>query len=425
MVQISNEIRRHVEMNNAGMQASHERRKEMAAYEDFQPLTDIQERTHAESLLILNLRKIPQRTDIIDLIRKTKCSPKVPPLEAIVVFERELESFVKNECGGSHSIFAALWNSLIGNHEFEEAFYEAYWTMFDPIFDGCSALESDRSTIYLARHGKSVFDSKVMKVGRRTPNRNTAEGTTLVKKNAREFAKMLAGNILAGDPEVFVTILTSLSPNTARELGPIFADALSDYGVRHSDPAAHPVNESQDFGLWTGLEKEMEKEIVAVSGTDPKLLRDPLFMYPGGDIFAIFLAKYVALFKELDDKETYLLGTHSSSLKALLMGYRARMHSIQPDIIALQSHKENQGCIIGIETSDMGFFSPYSASIGESNPIPVFTQPEHPRHAVQLKIQRTAEVRNITLDIQNRAIGKTLNTLENRGYRILSMNVVS
>jgi hypothetical protein len=134
------------------------------------------------------------------------------------------------------------------------------------------------------------------------------------------------------------------------------------------------------------------------------------------------------LFRQLavENEGPKLLGTHSSSLQALLMGFMVQAHTLSK-VAPLRSHRENQECIVGIDADELGLFTSYSAFMGSINSVPEMSSDlEKKRHTLKFDLSTPAgNTLAIALQIRQRMIGSTIQTFEKRGYRLHDVRMVA
>ncbi|MEO5957241.1 MAG: hypothetical protein ABIR36_16340, partial [Nitrospiraceae bacterium] len=158
-----------------------------------------------------------------------------------------------------------------------------------------------RTLLFTMRHGVSRVESHTYRVGRRLANVLDPErGVPKADAVGAALAKMLG---LVGqqldflhihnylDPRTFVH-LVSQSPNTRQLYERVIAALMQaqEHQAEAFPPACDPALDSQDFGWVTGLEKKVEAEEAAQAfGVDvqtaKRLIKHPLYSYPGGHSF--------------------------------------------------------------------------------------------------------------------------------------------
>ncbi|MEK6525834.1 MAG: hypothetical protein AABZ22_03085, partial [Nitrospirota bacterium] len=234
-------------------------------------------------------------------------------------------------CGGDELVFFAGWNRLLAEGELSPLFRAPIGSVQKPthsrpvaivprahltpqLAEGRIILDlgddrfwllprdlTGRTLLFTMRHGASRVESGTYRVGRRLANVLDSErGIPKADAVGAALARMLGvvgqqldflhlHNYL--DPRTFLH-LVSRSPNTSQlcervvaALGPARAE-----GAEATRAMVEPTLESQDFGWTTGLEKKAEAEEAANAfGVDVKtatrLIKHPLYSYPGGHSF--------------------------------------------------------------------------------------------------------------------------------------------
>src|SRR5512143_764035 len=157
---------------------------------------------------------------------------------------------------------------------------------------------ADRTLLFTMRHGISRVESKTHRVGRRLANlldqergvqRADAVGAALARMVGvvgQQLDFLHLTNYL--DPRTFLHFI-SKSPNT-RQLFERVVAALVQGPTAPPEPVWEPALESSDFGWITGVEKTVEaQELAKAFGVDvptaKRLIKDPLYCYPGGNSF--------------------------------------------------------------------------------------------------------------------------------------------
>lgn len=169
--------------------------------------------------------------------------------------------------------------------------------------------------MFTMRHGLSKVDSKKYRVGRRLENiLDEKEGVSKANAVGKTLAKMLGvvghqleylnlNNYL--DPSNFKHKI-SKSPNTL-QLFKLIAKAINPNSSAKIKPQTDTTLESQDFGWITGVEKKYElnksKKIFDCKEDEAKkLLKHPLYCYPGGQSFFDFYVKVIDGFHQLAEE---------------------------------------------------------------------------------------------------------------------------
>jgi 6-phosphofructokinase 1 len=169
------------------------------------------------------------------------------------------------------------------------------------------------------------------------------------------------------DPRTFLHFI-SRSPNTRQLFQRVVASLMS--GVA-PDPAYEPALESSDFGWVTGLEKTVEaKEAAESFGVDvaaaKRLVKDPLYCYPGGNsFFDLYVDVIDGLHKlaEANPGKVACLYTHSSTLRALMIYLDSR--PFHEAFTEFSDYKESQDNVV-LLTFEKGRLSGYSTAVGLS-----------------------------------------------------------
>ncbi len=234
-----------------------------------------------------------------------------------------------------------------------------------------------RSILFAMRHGQSVVESKTHRVGRRLANfLNPQEGVAKADLLGEMFARMIGvvgqqlnflhmDNYL--DPRHFAH-LVSQSPNTT-ELFERIAQALQGAGGEQPKAAVDPALESQDFGWVTGQEKAIELEEAARAfkvdtKTAKRLIKHPLYCYPGGhSFFDLYLEVVEGMHRigRLYQGAVACLYTHSSTLRALMLYLDPR--PFPEAFLEFGEHKEGQNNVV-LLMREKNQFSGYATAVG-------------------------------------------------------------
>ncbi len=236
-----------------------------------------------------------------------------------------------------------------------------------------------RTLLFTMRHGVSRVESKTHRVGCRLAN-TLAPGRGLPKADAvgAALARMVGvvgqqldflhlENYL--DPRTFRHKISS-SPNT-RQLFERVAGALIRNEGDIPEPAVDSALASQDFGWVTGLEKTAEGEEAARAfGVDvqtaKRLLKHPLYSYPGGNSFFDLYVDVVDGLHRIarsDRGGVVSLYTHSSTLRALITYLDPR--PFHEAFSEFGEYKEGQDNVI-LLSDENGRLSGYSTAVGLS-----------------------------------------------------------
>ncbi|MEO6203219.1 MAG: 6-phosphofructokinase [Nitrospirales bacterium] len=316
---------------------------------------------------------------------------------------------IQQACGGDEMVFFAAWNQLLAQGELAPLFRAPIGATKKPIrrrpvaivpreqmtpnlAEGRIVLDigddrywlmprdlSARTLFFTMRHGVSQMDSKKFRVGRRLRNVLDAErgipkadaiGTALVRTVGlvgKQLDFLQLDNYL--DSKSFVHMV-SQSPNT-RQLFERVVSILSPETAKATQPITEWALESQDFGWATGIEKTAEVEEAAKAfGVDTKtaqrLIKHPLYSYPGGHSFFELYVELVDGFHQLGQShqgKVLCLYTHSSTLRALLIFLDPRPFS--EAFSEFGAYKEGQDNVV-LLTYEHGQLSGYSTAVGLS-----------------------------------------------------------
>lgn len=238
---------------------------------------------------------------------------------------------------------------------------------------------SQRTLFFTMRHGVSRVESKTYRVGRRLvnvldPDRGVAKADSVGAALARMVG--VVGNQLDFlrihnylDPHTFLHFI-SRSPNT-RQLFERVAASLVPDAATYPEPLFEPALESSDFGWATGIEKHVEAEEAAKAfGVDAKtakrLLKHPLYSYPGGHSFFDLYVDVIDGLHQLGRSHkgrVACLYTHSSTLRALMIYLDPR--PFHEAFTEFSDYKEGQENVVLLTFED-GQLSGYSTAVGLS-----------------------------------------------------------
>ncbi|MCA9498983.1 MAG: hypothetical protein KC588_07295, partial [Nitrospira sp.] len=319
------------------------------------------------------------------------------------------QRLIQEDCEGDELVFFAAWNQLLAQGELAPLFRAPIGATNKPIrrrpvaivprehmtptlAEGRIVLDigndrywlmprdlSARTLFFTMRHGVSRMDSKKFRVGRRLKNVLDAErgipkadaiGTALVRTLGlvgKQLDFLQLDNYL--DSKSFVHMV-SQSPNT-RQLFERVVSILSPETAQTTQPVTEWALESQDFGWATGIEKTVEVEEAAKAfGVDTKtaqrLIKHPLYSYPGGHSFFELYVELVDGFHQLGQThqgKVLCLYTHSSTLRALLIFLDPRPFS--EAFSEFGAYKEGQDNVV-LLTYEHGQLSGYSTAVGLS-----------------------------------------------------------
>jgi 6-phosphofructokinase 1 len=318
-------------------------------------------------------------------------------------------AILEESCAGDELVFFAAWNRLLAEGELLPLLHAPIGSVLKPthrrpvaivprahltpqLAEGRIVLDlgddrfwllprdlTGRTLLFTMRHGISRVESKTHRVGRRLMNqldpergipRADAVGAALARMVgvvAQQLDFLQLSNYL--DPRTFLHFI-SRSPNTRQLFDHVIA-ALVPESVTPPEPLFEPALESSDFGWATGVEKTVEAEQAAEAfGVDVKtakrLLKDPLYCYPGGNSF---FDLYVDVIDGLHQVGQSNLGkvaclyTHSSTLRALMIYLDPR--PFHEAFTEFGEYKESQDNVV-LLTFEQGRLSGYSTAVGLS-----------------------------------------------------------
>jgi 6-phosphofructokinase 1 len=318
-------------------------------------------------------------------------------------------TLIHQACGGDALVFFAAWNRLLAQGELSSLFRAPIGATKKPIrrrpvaivprehmtphlAEGRIVLDigddrfwlmprdlSGRTLLFTMRHGISQVESKKFRVGRRLRNvldsergfpKADAIGTALARTLGlvgRQLDFLQLHNYL--DASSFVHMV-SASPNT-RQLFERVRAILDPETGRATEPIIEDALESQDFGWATGIDKIVEVEEAAKAfGVDTqtaqRLIKHPLYSYPGGHSFYELYVELVDRFHQLGQDhlgKVLCLYTHSSTLRALLIFLDPRPFS--EAFSEFGGYKEGQDNVV-LLTFEHGQLSGYSTAVGLS-----------------------------------------------------------
>ena len=319
------------------------------------------------------------------------------------------QALILDVCGGDALVFYAAWNKLLAEGELSPLYRAPIGVVQKPshrrpvaivprahltpqLAEGRVVLDlgderfwllprdlTGRTILFAMRHGVSRVESKTHRVGRRLSNELDPErGVAKAEAVGAALARMLGvvgqqldflqvPNYL--DPRGFVH-LVSPSPNTS-QLFERVAAALLPGDAAHPGAIEDGALESQDFGWVTGLEKNVEIEdasrafqVDALTAT--RLIKHPLYCYPGGHSFWYFYVDVVDGIHRLaqaQEGKVACLYSHSSMLRALMVYLDPR--PLREAFSELGEYKEGQDNVV-LLTFENGHCSGYSAAVGLS-----------------------------------------------------------
>ncbi len=371
------------------------RRQHMDGVELPRPLADMEDRPQRAREVMAAIRTFVQ-----------KAQNGFPDAAA---FRVARQNVVENDCGGDDLIFYAAWNYLLAQGELSSLLRAPIGSIQKPIrrrpvaivprehmtpnlAEGRIVLDmgddrfwlmprdlSGRTLFFTMRHGVSQIESKKTRVGRRLANvldpergipKADAIGTGLARTVGlvgKQLDFLQLHNYL--DPQSFGHMV-SRSPNT-RQLFERVGSILCAETADEIQPIIHRALESQDFGWATGIDKAVEVEEAAKAfGVEAKiakrLIKHPLYSYPGGHSFFELYVEVVDGFHQLGEShpgKVLCLYTHSSTLRALIIFLDPRPFS--EAFTEFGEYKEGQDNVVHL-TYEHGQLSGYSTAVGLS-----------------------------------------------------------
>jgi 6-phosphofructokinase 1 len=237
----------------------------------------------------------------------------------------------------------------------------------------------ERALLFTMRHGVSQVESKTHRVGCRLANvLDPQRGITTADAVGMALAKIIGvvgkqldylqvHNYL--DPRTIIH-LVSRSPNTTQLYHRVSAALVAGEAQADLTQRAEAL-ESQDFGWATGIEKSTEAEAAARAfsvdvRTAKKLIKHPLYCYPGGNSFFDTYVTVVDGVHRLADTHrgsVACLYTHSSTLRALVIFLDPRPFA--EAFTEFGEYKEGQDNVV-LLTYENEQISGYSAAVGMS-----------------------------------------------------------
>ncbi|KPK22329.1 MAG: hypothetical protein AMK69_20095 [Nitrospira bacterium SG8_3] len=324
-------------------------------------------------------------------------------------YKNARHTLIQQACGGDELVFFAAWNQLLAQGELSCLLRAPIGATIKParrrpvaivprdqmtpnLAEGRIVLDigndrywlmprdlSGRTLFLTMRHGVSQMDSKKFRVGRRFRNvldpergipKAEAIGTALARTLGlvgKQLDFLHLHNYL--DSDSFVHMVSN-SPNT-RQLFERVVSILAPETAQSTQATFESALESQDFGWATGIEKTAELEEAAKAfGVDAKtaqrLIKHPLYSYPGGHSFFELYVELVDGFHQLGQThqgKVLCLYTHSSTLRALLIFLDPRPFS--EAFSEFGAYKEGQDNVV-LLTYEHGQLSGYSTAVGLS-----------------------------------------------------------
>jgi len=327
----------------------------------------------------------------------------------VQAYEAARRTLIEDGCQGNELVFYAAWNKLLAEGELSPLYRAPIGAVQKPSYrrpvavvprtqltpqlvegrltldlgdDGFLLLPRDltgRTILFAMRHGISRVDSKTHRVGRRLPNLlDPDQGVARADAVGAAFARM-AGLVRQQlefqrltnylDPHTFLHF-ASRSPNTTQLFERVVA-ALLPGEQSTGRPEIHDALEAQDFGWATGVEKDQEaKDAAKIFGVEVKtvkrLIKHPLYSYPGGHCF---FESYIQVIDGLHQLAAAHMGnvaalyTHSTTLRALMIYLDPR--PFREAFSEFGEYKEGQDNVV-LLTFENGQFSGYSTAVGIS-----------------------------------------------------------
>lgn len=319
------------------------------------------------------------------------------------------QALIEEGCGGDLLVFFAAWNALLAEGGLAPLLSGPIGSIRKPLgrrpvaivprlqltpqlAEGRIVLDlgddrfwllprnlTGRALLFTMRHGVSRVESKTHRVGRRLANTLESErGIPKADAVGAALARMVGvvgqqldflhlENYL--DPRTFQHRVSG-SPNTRRLFERVAAALRSnDQDVRTA--TVDPALESQDFGWVTGLEKAAEAEEAGRAfGVDVKtakrLMKHPLYCYPGGNSFFdlyVDVVDGVHRIARSHQGGVVSLYTHSSTLRALITYLDPR--PFHEAFSEFGEYKEGQDNVV-LLSYENGQLSGYSTAVGLS-----------------------------------------------------------
>ena len=316
---------------------------------------------------------------------------------------------LEEACGGDALVFYAAWNRLVAEGAMQPLLRAPIGSVLKPanqrpvaivpraqltpqLAEGRIVLDlgddrfwllprdlADRTLLFTMRHGISRVESKTHRVGRRLSNQLDEErGIPRADAVGAALARMVGvvgqqldflhlTNYL--DPRRFLHFI-SHSPNT-RQLYERVVRALSPASDSYPEPMFEHALESSDFGWITGVAKAAETEALAKAfgvdvSTAKRLIKDPLYCYPGGNSFFDLYVDVIDGLHGLGEAhrgQVTCLYTHSSTLRALMIYLDPR--PFHEAFTEFSDYKESQDNVV-LLTYEQGRLSGYSTAVGLS-----------------------------------------------------------
>jgi len=319
------------------------------------------------------------------------------------------QGVIDDACGGDVLVFYAAWNQLLAEGKLQPLLRAPIGSVLKPtqrrpvaivpraqlmpqLAEGRIVLDlgneqfwllprdlGDRTLFFTMRHGISRVESKTHRVGRRLANQLDQErGVPRADAVGAALARMVGvvgqqldflhlSNYLA--PHTFLHFI-SRSPNTKQLFERVVAALVRD-PLPSREPAYASALESSDFGWITGVEKTVEAQELAKAfgveaSTAKRLIKDPLYCYPGGNSFFDLYVDVIDGLHQLgqaNQGKVACLYTHSSTLRALMIYLDPR--PFHEAFTEFSDYKESQDNVV-LLTVEKGRLSGYSTAVGLS-----------------------------------------------------------
>ena len=318
-------------------------------------------------------------------------------------------AIIDDDCAGDELVFFASWNRLLAEGALQPLLRTPIRSIMKPanrrpvaivpraqltpqLAEGRIVLDlgderfwllprdlADRTLFFTMRHGVSRVESKTHRVGRRLANELDQErGIPRADSVGAALARMVGvvgqqldflrlSNYL--DPRTFLHFI-SRSPNT-RQLYERVVAALVTGPRTPPEPVWEAALESSDFGWLTGVAKNVESEELAKFfgvdvSTAKRLIKDPLYCYPGGNSFFDLYVDVIDGLHKLGrayQGRVACLYTHSSTLRALMIYLDPR--PFHEAFTEFSDYKESQDNVV-LLTFEKERLSGYSTAVGLS-----------------------------------------------------------
>lgn len=327
-------------------------------------------------------------------------------------YRNKKNQFIQKNCAANEILYAVAWNEAVLDPEFRQLVFQAKVgrgfekprnrprVLIDRANVSASLLEKKividlpndkllflpenlggRTILSVVRHGASKGNSTDNKIGSLYRNYLLRpQGFDRAKRIGEEFAKMIRHANLAVELKTSrhylktknQPVYVSRSPNT-RQLAGIIRSVLQKEGGYRDRRAMtyHDCLDSQNFGLLTGESKEEElSQLCRCTNMSEqeakKVLKDPLYCYPGGETFYenyLFTIQGIHHIADNHLGSHVSLFTHSSMMRALMI--YLDMRPFAEAYNEYMSYQERQDNVI-LLIYEEGTFSSYSCAVGLS-----------------------------------------------------------